>query len=86
MAKKKKGINRARGVNPNCWWSKKEGYATKTISEVFNIDPDYILWCFKNMKLESLSQKRLSPEMWEKIQAHDRHQQKRGITKTTVFK
>lgn len=33
-----------------CWFSKKLDYNKRTLGNVFNIDPEYILWCYENLK------------------------------------
>jgi hypothetical protein len=36
--------------NHLCWFSRKVEYKTMTVEQVFQKDPDYILWCYENLK------------------------------------
>lgn len=36
--------------NHLCWFSKTSEYQKMTVNEVFKVNPDYILWCYKTLK------------------------------------
>lgn len=33
-----------------CWFSRNPEYKKMQVEEVFQKDPDYILWCYENLK------------------------------------
>lgn len=35
-----------------CWFSEKPQYIRHTVEDVFKMNPDYILWCYKNLYIQ----------------------------------
>ena len=36
----------------NCWFSNKPEYITRTVEEVFKLNPSYLLWCYDNLSIK----------------------------------
>lgn len=64
----------------NTWATFSKKYQNVRCSDLFDKDPEYLVWCIDNLKLP------LAEDLRTKIEEYKKNKERRGITKVSYFK